>query len=173
MGSEKKMKKATDTKVKVNAGFTLIELLVVVVVIGILAAFAVIGYNAVMKGTRNNLQMPRLSQYAEAQNKFRTVLGKRRYATFAELCAEGLLIDSVARVNPTTCAQTAINGWTITPGEESAAFLRNNFFAVLNFETRPPGDTTPAACVGADGVLRRADATAPGTCTAASAPYLP
>ncbi len=157
---------------KKDAGFTLIELLIVVVVIGILAGIAVIGYNAVIKNTRNSLSTTRLMQYAEAQNKFKTIRGRRRYATLDELCLEGLLPETVARMDA-SCVQTAINGFIIIPGTETSGFLQGRFFAVLQFETRPAGETSPIYCIGEDGVLRRSDAGSLDVCTITSTPLQP
>ena len=79
-----------------QSGFTLIELLVVVVLIGIIAAFAIISYSRSARLMRDSVARTRLFQIAEAQAQYRTALGRRRYATLAELAAtdtpQGLLV---------------------------------------------------------------------------------
>lgn len=147
-------------------------MLVVIVIIGIIAGISIIGYTRVRSNMRNSLSTTRIMQYAEAQNKFRTIRGRRRYASFAELCQEGLLAASVVKLDA-SCNQTAIAGWVIVPGTETPAFLANNFFAVLRFETRPNGETSPIYCISSDGVLRKSAPNSLDICTINSAPVEP
>lgn len=161
-----------ETFMKKQNGFTLIELLVVVIIIGILVTIAGFSFMYAKRETVNNLQKPRLMDYARAQAKFRDS-GRRRYGTMKELCQDALLSDTVAKMSADCNSQTQINGWKITPGDESAAYLREHFFAVINYETRLSGETMPAVCIAEDGVLRAAAATDVSNCTRTSAPYNP
>lgn len=149
---------------KKENGFSLIELMIVVVIIGILAGISGLIYSGVKKSQVNALQRPRIAEYAQAQEKFRSVRGKRRYGSMTELCQEGLISDSIARLDA-SCNQTAISGWIIEPGDETTAYLQTHFFAVLKFQTRPAGETSPIYCIGEDGVIRQSDAATLDVCT--------
>jgi prepilin-type N-terminal cleavage/methylation domain-containing protein len=138
-----------------SAGFSLIELLIVVVIIGILAAFAVIGYHAVLKETKDTIQVFRLGDFAKAQENFKVVKGRRRYGSISELCQSKLLPDNVVKFT-SSCGQEAINGWIIdTPNDSDPAYLRHNFRAVLKKVNHQQSDG-PVFCIHSDGVLRRA-----------------
>ena len=136
---------------KRQKGFSLLELIVVMVIIGIVSAFAVLGYQAVMGGTKDSLQTTRLIQLVDAQNKFKTVKGKRRYASLTELCQEGLLNEKVVKFDA-NCDQTDIDGWSITPLDESQEYLREHFFVVLR---KGELKNSPIFCIGDDGILRK------------------
>lgn len=156
---------------KRQEGFSLIELVVVVVVIGILASIAVIGYRAVMSGTRDKLQTARVMQFAEAQNKFRTVLGKRRYGTITELCQAGLLNESVGKFDA-SCVQQSLNGWTLISDSESIEYLREHFSVRLE-QNDVNRDTAVTYCIREDGVLRSWPGSKTSKCITNGKPYQP
>ena len=148
---------------KQESGFSLIELLIVVVVITVLAAMAALGYQAVRRNTTDKVQQTRLLQYADAQNKFRTVKGKRRFGTLEELRQEGLLNQSVAEFDPGG-EQQPLNGWRLVPGDETPAFLRDHFFVTLVKVKELRDESTLAFCLSEDAVLRRGPAGKPTEC---------
>ena len=155
------------SKNKNQAGVSLIELLVVVVIVGIIVGFAVIRYQGVARNTIDSVQKQRLMQYADAQNKYKTVKGKRRYATLTELKQEGLLNDTVIKFDASG-NQVAIHDWSLIPGTETTAYLRNNFFVKLQKSGTVATSTTPTYCIGDDGVLRRSPASDATLCTITS-----
>ena len=62
MNSIKNVYKSKSAQPKVSSAFTLIEMLVVIVVIGILVAISVVGYNAVVKSSRESALKSELEQ---------------------------------------------------------------------------------------------------------------
>ncbi len=153
---------------KNNKGFTLLELLITVFIVGVLVTLAVIGLPAVLKNTKNSAQPVRLSKYVNAQATFRTSLGKRRYGTLSELKNAGLLDDSIVRYSGSD--QVAIENYKIVPGDESTAFLQNNFKVTLQKQNRDSSDTELDYCVNADGVVRKASTSNPSQCSDSSSP---
>lgn len=150
---------------KVNeSGFSLIELLVVMVIVGIIVGFAVLRYQGVATNTMDAVQKQRLMQYADAQNKYKTVKGKRRYATLTELKQEGLLNETVIKFD-SDGNQVAINNWTLIPGTETTAYLRDHFFIKLQKNGTTAASTTPTYCISEDGVLRRSPASDATACS--------
>jgi prepilin-type N-terminal cleavage/methylation domain-containing protein len=140
-------------------GFTLVELLIVVVVVGILATIAVIGYTAVVRGSREQIVNTRLYQLAEIQQSYRVGLGRRRYGTLAELRAAQtgsgpLLPPNIAPVDAGGQPQ-AVGGWIITEaGTPTADSLRSAF----GFIAQAAGSNNQTLyCLYEDGVLRSAN----------------
>lgn len=152
-------------------GFSLVELLIVVAIVGILTAISVIGYKAVMGGTKESLVRDRLREVAEAQMQFRVSNGRGRYGTLAELRAARttagtpVLNSGIAPVdaggNP-----AASQGWIVREpaGSPSGAALRSAFAVEAAPEDASVSGNT--YCLFEDGVLR---VTTGGTaCTRAS-----
>jgi prepilin-type N-terminal cleavage/methylation domain-containing protein len=152
-------------------GFSLVELLIVVAILGILAAISIIGYKAVMGGTKESLVRDRLREVAEAQMQFRVSNGRGRYGTLAELRAARtsagtpVLNSGVAPVdaggNP-----AASQGWIVREpaGSPSGAALKSAFAVEAAPEDASVSGNT--YCLFEDAVLRVA--TGGNACTRAS-----
>lgn len=140
---------------KNQEGWSLIELLVVMVIVGIVSSVALIGYSAVKKGTTDSVRVSRLLAFADAQNKYRTIKGKRRYATIKELCQEKLLPENVVKFDA-NCNPQPIDGWIIedTYYGENINSLRDHFWAYLSKQNHDPDSGGPTFCIGEDGILR-------------------
>ena len=152
---------------KKEQGFSLFELVVVCLIIGVISALAVIGYVAVRKNTTEAMQTTRLMQFVDVQNRFKTVMGKRRYATLEELRSAGLLNESIIRFDRSG-EQEPIEGWVLTTGDESRDFLEHHFRAFLK-----KGGKVRQFCISEDGILRRAVEDSPDSCDSQSPAVAP
>lgn len=66
-------------------GFSLVELMITVAIIAIIAAAAIIGYGAVMRGVNENMLVAKAGAIGSAANPFRSSSGQGRYPTLQEL----------------------------------------------------------------------------------------
>jgi prepilin-type N-terminal cleavage/methylation domain-containing protein len=92
-----------------NAGFSVVELMIVVAIIGIIAAIAIPSLVASRRAAFENTAKQKLAAIAQQQTAFKTLLGKRRYGTIAELQA------ATAGGSPLlTPADITVTGWTFS-----------------------------------------------------------
>lgn len=144
-------------------GFTLIELLIVVVILAVVLTLAVIQYQGVRQGTQQSLVQSRITVVADAQHKYRTALGKRRYGS---LCYElkkittpsgALLPDSVARFDEKCQPTPDAGGWLIYDDIESETFDRDRLKSGFGIYARKQDEKQPRFCMFEDLVLREAE----------------
>jgi prepilin-type N-terminal cleavage/methylation domain-containing protein len=142
-------------------GFSLIELLIVVVMISIFASIAILYGPAVIKGSKDKLSRTRLATISDAQNRFKSGMGKGRFGSLCELArtptedGSVLLPTSVAKFDE-GCAPIAIDGWYVQddigagdPTQNPA--LRKTYLIQL----RKEDSETERFCMGPDGILRK------------------
>lgn len=92
-----------------NAGFSMIELLIVVAILVVISAIAIPSLIASRRAGYENTAKQKLASIAQQQTAFKTLIGKRRYGTLAELRA------ATAGGSPLlTTADTTVTGWTFS-----------------------------------------------------------
>jgi prepilin-type N-terminal cleavage/methylation domain-containing protein len=141
------------------AGFSLIELLIVVAIVAVLAAIAIPSFIASRRAGYENTAKQKLAAIGQQQTAFKTLLGKRRYGTIAELQA------ATAGGSPLlTTSDTTVSGWTFS--DEGAASATSFGAKVV------PAQGNPAAYsfyISEDQTLRRCALTGPWTKAACTA----
>src|ERR1043165_1139602 len=105
---------AESTQHAAAAGFSMIELLIVVAIIAILAAIAIPSFIASRRAGYENTAKQKLAAIGQQQTAFKTLLGKRRYGSIAELQAATAGGSALL-----TTSDTTVTGWTFS--DEGAA----------------------------------------------------
>ncbi len=91
------------------AGFSMIELMIVVVVLSIVAAIAIPNLIASRRAAYEATAKQKLAAMGQQETAFKTLLGKRRYGTMAELQA------ATAGGSPLlTASDSTVTGWTFS-----------------------------------------------------------
>jgi prepilin-type N-terminal cleavage/methylation domain-containing protein len=140
-------------------GFSMIELLIVVAIIAIIAAIAIPNFIASRRAGYENTAKQKLAAIGQQQTAFKTLLGKRRYGTIAELQS------ATAGGSPLlTASDTNVTGWTFS--DEGAA-SSTNFGAKVVPATGNP--VTYSYFISEDQTLRRCALAGPWTKAACTA----
>jgi prepilin-type N-terminal cleavage/methylation domain-containing protein len=135
------------------AGFSMMELLIVVAIIAVISAIAIPSLIASRRAGYENTAKQKLAAIAQQQTAFKTLLGKRRYGTIAELKA------AIAGGSPLlTDNDTTVTGWTFT--DQGAASV-TAFGAKVVPATGNPA--TYSFYISEDQTLRRCARTGPWT----------
>ncbi len=141
------------------AGFSLIELLIVVAIVAILAAIAIPSFIASRRAGYENTAKQKLAAIGQQQTAFKTLLGKRRYGTIAELQAATAGGSTLLTANDTT-----VTGWTFS--DEGAASSTTFGAKVVPTQGNP---ATYSFYISEDQTLRRCALTGPWTKAACTA----
>lgn len=92
-----------------EAGFSLIELMIVAAVIVIIAAIAIPSMIASRRAGYESTAKQKLAAIGQQQTAFKTLLGKRRYGTIAEL--QGTIAGGTPLIGTD---DLTVNGWTFS-----------------------------------------------------------
>ena len=144
---------AESTQHAAAAGFSMMELLIVVAIIAVLAAIAIPSFIASRRAGYENTAKQKLAAIGQQQTAFKTLIGKRRYGSIAELQAANAGGSALL-----TTSDTTVTGWTFS--DEGAASATSFGAKVL------PGPGNPANYsfyISEDQTLRRCALTGPWT----------
>jgi len=141
------------------AGFSMIELLIVVAIVAILAAIAIPSFIASRRAGYENTAKQKLAAIGQQQTAFKTLLGKRRYGTIAELQAA-----TAGGSKLLTTSDITVNGWTFS--DEGAASSTSFGAKVVPAQGNP---ATYSFFISEDQTLRRCALTGPWTKAACTA----
>jgi prepilin-type N-terminal cleavage/methylation domain-containing protein len=144
---------AESTQHAAAAGFSMMELLIVVAIITVLAAIAIPSFIASRRAGYENTAKQKLAAIGQQQTAFKTLIGKRRYGSIAELQAANAGGSALL-----TTSDTTVTGWTFS--DEGAASATSFGAKVL------PGPGNPANYsfyISEDQTLRRCALTGPWT----------
>lgn len=142
-----------------TAGFSMIELLIVVAIVSVLAAIAIPSFIASRRAGYENTAKQKLAAIGQQQTAFKTLLGKRRYGTIAELQAATAGGSALLTANDTT-----VTGWTFS--DEGAASSTTFGAKVVPAQGNP---ATYSFYISEDQTLRRCALTGPWTKAACTA----
>ncbi len=137
----------------------MIELLIVVAIVAILAAIAIPGFIASRRAGYENTAKQKLAAIGQQQTAFKTLLGKRRYGTIAELQAA-----SAGGSFLLTTSDTTVTGWTFS--DEGAPSSTSFGAKVIPAQGNPANYTF---YISEDQTLRRCALTGPWTKAACTA----
>lgn len=139
------------SQVRRQRGFSFIELLIVIVLVIIVAAFALPNFWKGRSGVNQNLAKARLAEVALAQSSFRSTLRNNRYGTLSELAAtkpNGIpLLSLDVKSDSTAVVQ---ENWTISDIETAT----DTTYGVAITGPATSKSCRPTYCVFEDGVVR-------------------
>ena len=138
-----------------SAGCSLVELMIVAAIIVVIAAIAIPSMLASRRAGYESAAKQKLAAIGQQQSAFKTLLGKRRYGSIAELQA------AIAGGTPLiTTGDLTVTGWTFSDEGSSSA---TSFGAKVVPTSDNPA--TYAFYISEDQVLRRCARTGPYTKT--------
>lgn len=142
-----------------NAGLSMVELMVVVAILAIVSAIAIPSLIASRRAAYENTAKQKLAAIAQQQTAFKTLLGKRRYGSIAELQA------TTAGGSPLlTPNDTSVTGWSFS--DEGAASATAFGAKVVPANGNP---ATYSFYISEDQTLRRCALVGPWTKAACTA----
>jgi len=137
-----------------NRGFTMVELMIVVAVIAIIAAIAIPSLIASKRAGYESAAKQKLAAIGQQQTAFKTLVGKRRYGSIAELQA------TIAGGTPLlTTGDLTVTGWAFSDEGSSST-------TIFGAKVVPASDNTSAQYsfyISEDQILRRCGKTGPWT----------
>src|SRR6266850_5971981 len=136
-----------------NAGLSMVELMIVVAILAIVSAIAIPSLIASRRAAYENTAKQKLAAIAQQQTAFKTLLGKRRYGSIAELQAATAGGSPLLTANDTT-----VTGWTFSDEGTASATA---FGAKVIPATGNPA--TYSFYISEDQTLRRCAGTGPWT----------